>query len=100
MKTARMAVSLLLGTALLAGCSDRDIPAAPRVSAADAAVTVQSAGSLVELSRPNAVGTCDDGFASGAWSIDEAEEPFVAVNPVRPDNIVAAWIQGPFQNLV
>jgi len=95
-----IAGGLLFAAAFMAGCSDGNIPAAPRVPGADAAVAVQNAGSLVELSRPNAVGTCDDGFASGAWSIDEAEEPVVAVNPVRPSNIVAAWIQGPFQNIV
>src|SRR5438876_10312970 len=89
---------LLLGAALLVGCVDRNEPTAPSTPLASAAGAVS--GSPVELSRPNAVGTCDDGFASGVWPIDEAEEPFVAVNPVRPDNIVAAWIQGPFQNLV
>src|SRR5437773_2717267 len=95
----RMESLLLLAAALLAACTDRDTPSAPSTRPlASAAGAV--GGSLVELSRPNAVGTCDDGFASGAWSIDEAEEPVVAVNPVRPSNIVAAWIQGPFQNIV
>ena len=94
----RMESWLLLGGVLLAACSDRDIPSAP--STRPLAATAAAVGSLVEISRPNAVGTCDDGFASGAWSIDEAEEPFVAVNPVHPSNIVAAWIQGPFQNIV
>ena len=87
----------LLG--LLAGCTERNIPTAPSTRPL-ASATAGDGGSLVELSRPNAVGTCDDGFASAAWSIDEAEEPSVAVNPVRPGNIVAAWIQGPFQNIV
>src|SRR3989442_13475132 len=96
------AIPVLLAVALLGllvGCVDRTTPTAPSTPPlASAAGAVE--GSLVELSRPNAVGTCDDGFASGAWSIDEAEEPSVAVNPVRPGNIVSAWIQGPFQNIV
>src|SRR5215831_2470300 len=58
-------------------------------------------GSLIELSRPNAVGTCDDGVTvPGPGTINDAAEPFVAVNPVNPKNIVTAWIQGPFQNIV
>jgi len=88
----------MLGAALLVGCVDRNEPTAPSTPLASAAGAVS--GSPVELSRPNAVGTCDDGFASGVWPIDEAEEPFVAVNPIHPSNIVAAWIQGPFQNIV
>lgn len=58
-------------------------------------------GPLVEISRPNAVGTCKSGFTVFAnWSIDSAEEPFVAVNPVHSNNVVAAWIQGPLQAVV
>src|ERR1700720_20329 len=58
-------------------------------------------GPLIELSRPNAVGNCNDGFnLFGTWPTDDTEEPFVAVNPVQPDNIVAAWIQGPFQDII
>ena len=58
-------------------------------------------GPLVELSRPNAVGTCDDGFSlPGTWTLNDADEPFVAVNPVHPNNIVATWWQGPLQNVV
>ena len=56
---------------------------------------------LVEISRPNAVGSCNTGFkAVPAWPTDDAEEPFVAVNPVHRNNIVAAWIQGPWQDIV
>ena len=55
----------------------------------------------VEVSRPNAVGSCNTGFVVfGTWNLDDAEEPSVAVNPVNPDNIVASWIQGPFQDNV
>jgi hypothetical protein len=58
-------------------------------------------GPLIELSRPNAVGSCNDGFnLFGTWPTDDTEEPFVAVNPVEPNNIVAAWIQGPFQDII
>jgi hypothetical protein len=59
-------------------------------------------GPLIELSRPNAVGACDSGFVSlpGTWTLDDALEPVVVVNPTNPRNIVAAWIQGLFQNIV
>jgi len=58
-------------------------------------------GPLIELSRPNAVGSCNDGFnLAGTWPTDDTEEPFVAVNPVHPNNIVAAWIQGPLQDII
>ena len=58
-------------------------------------------GPLVELSRPNAVAGCDDGLVlPGPYTLDDAAEPFVAANPINPRNIVAAWIQGPFQNIV
>ena len=58
-------------------------------------------GPLIELSRPNAVGTCDDGISGpGPGTINDAAESYVVVNPVNPKNIVAAWIQGPFQNIV
>src|SRR5216117_3326781 len=100
MKAICIAGSLLLVAAFLVGCSDRNTPAAPRLPSADVATAAQNGGSLVELSRPNAVGTCDDGFGGGAWPVDEASEPSVAVNPVHPSNIVAAWIQGPFQDII
>src|SRR3989441_4275995 len=96
----RMESCLLLGAALIAACSNRDTPTASSthpLASADATVS----SSLIELSRPNAVGTCNTGFnAFGTWPTDEAEEPSVAVNPVRPNNIVAAWIQGPFQDVI
>jgi hypothetical protein len=61
---------------------------------------VSQPSSLVELSRPNAVGTCDTGFHAVAMTLDDAAEPYVAVNPAHPNNIVAAWIQGPFQDVI
>jgi hypothetical protein len=58
-------------------------------------------GPLVELSQPNAVGTCDDGFRlPGTMTLDDTAEISLAVNPVNPNNFVAAWIQGPLQNVV
>lgn len=61
----------------------------------------QEVRQLVELSRPNAVGSCDTGFrAFGTWPIEEAQEPIAAVNPIRPNNIVTAWTQGPFQDII
>ena len=77
------------------------------VSLALAALTVSSArasslGPLIELSRPNAVGACDTGFPGppGNWTLDDTFEPFMAVNPVNPKNIVAVWIQGLLQNII
>src|SRR3989454_11091196 len=100
METIRTILSVVLSAAL-GGLRRPQPPHGPRVPGANAAVAAQNAGSLVELSRPNAVGTCNTGFnAFGTWPTDEAEEPSVAVNPVDPNNIVAAWIQGPFQDII
>jgi len=57
---------------------------------------------LVELSRPNAVGSCDTGLKmpSDPWPTDEAGEPVVAVNPIHPNNIVTTWIQGSLQDII
>jgi hypothetical protein len=58
-------------------------------------------GPLIELSQPNPVAGCDDGFSvPGKWTVNDATEPFVAVNPVHPNNMVVAWILGPFQNVI
>jgi hypothetical protein len=58
-------------------------------------------GAQVELSQPNAVGSCDNGFrVPGTMTPDDAAEPFMAVNPAHQNNIVAAWIQGPVQNII
>src|SRR2546428_592140 len=60
-----------------------------------------SLGPLIELSRPNAVGTCDSGIRGpGPGTINDAAESWVVVNPMNPKNLVATWIQGPFQNIV
>jgi hypothetical protein len=56
-------------------------------------------GPLIELSQPNAVGICDDGFRlPGTMTPDDAAETYLAVNPTNPSNFVAVWIQGPLQN--
>jgi len=61
----------------------------------------QNLGPLVEISRPNVVAGCDTGFNTfGTFSLDDATEPAVATNPMHPNNIVAAWIQGPFQDII
>jgi hypothetical protein len=58
-------------------------------------------GPLVELSRPNPVGNCDDGFrVPGTFTLNDATEPAIAVNPAHPNNIVASWIFGPFQDVI
>jgi hypothetical protein len=59
------------------------------------------ASPLVELSSPNAVGTCDDGFRlPGTMTVNDAGETMLVVNPTNPNNLVAVWIQGPIQNNV
>jgi hypothetical protein len=65
------------------------------------AQTIQ-VGPVVEISRPNAVpGGCNTGFtAFGTFPIENATEPFVAVNPINPKNVVAAWFQGVFQDMI
>lgn len=57
---------------------------------------------LVELSPRNAVGSCDTGMKmpSGPWPTDEAGEPVVAVNPIHPNNVVTAWMQGHAQDII
>src|SRR5438093_8463861 len=61
--------------------------------------SASSLGPLIELSRPNPVGICDDGFRlPGTMTVDDAAETMLVVNPANPNNIVAVWIQGPIQN--
>jgi BNR repeat protein len=63
----------------------------------------QDIGPLVEISRPNAVGSCNTGFTPFVgltWSTDHALEPFVAANPINPRNVAAAWYQGLFQDMI
>ena len=61
---------------------------------------VSQPGPLVELSQPNPLGDCDSGFRFGAFTLNAAVEPAIAVNPIHPNNVVASWIFGPFQDLI
>src|SRR5258708_490378 len=64
-------------------------------------VAAATPGPLVELSQPNPVGTCDDGFRlPGTWTINDAVEPAIAVNPLNPNNVVASYFIGPVQNVI
>ncbi len=67
--------------------------------AAPAHAQLSQPGPMIELSVPDALGSCDTGFRlPGTMTLADAAEPFVAVNPVHPNNIVAALIQGPLQD--
>ena len=58
-------------------------------------------GPLVELSQPNPLAGCNSGFLPpGTMTLNDAAEPTIAVNPVHPNNMVAAWIGGDFQNVI
>src|SRR5215472_19275188 len=58
-------------------------------------------GPLIELSQPNPLAGCNSGFQPpGTMTLNDAAEPFIAVNPVHQNNIVAAWIGGDFQNII
>jgi hypothetical protein len=67
-----------------------------------AAAQVSQLGPLVELSQFNPLAGCDDGFRGlpGPISLNDGLEPFVAANPVHPNNIVAPWIRGNLQDVV
>ncbi len=60
---------------------------------------VNSLGPLIEISQPNPLAGCDDGWRlPGTMTLNDSAEPFVAVNPANPNNVVAAWIGGIAQN--
>jgi len=64
-------------------------------------VTAATLGPLVELSQPNPLAGCNSGFLPpGTMPLNDAAEPFIAVNPVHQNNMVAAWIGGDFQNVI
>lgn len=68
-----------------------------------AGLPAASLGSLIELSRPNSVGSCDDHFVTlpeTSMSLDDAFESFMAVNPVNQKNLVVVWTQGLLQNII
>src|SRR5690349_19992502 len=47
-------------------------------------------GPLIELSRPDAVGTCDDGITGPVpCTISDDAESYVVLNPMNPKNLVA-----------
>jgi probable HAF family extracellular repeat protein len=50
-------------------------------------------GPLIEISNPDPLANCPP---SGFQPPDEAAEPYVAVNPANPKNIVAEWIDHGF----
>jgi len=55
---------------------------------------------LVEISRPNPLAACDDGFhPPGTGTIETAAETTVAVNPIDPRNIVGVSIGGFAQSI-
>src|SRR5207302_628968 len=64
------------------------------------ATLASTLGPLIELSQPNPVGTCDDGFRIPGITLNDTFEPYVTVNPRNPNNVVATWTLGPIQNVV
>src|SRR5258708_32669204 len=57
-------------------------------------------GPPIEISFPNPLAGCNDGFTPpGNWTIQDAGEPCVAVNPLNPKNVVALWMSGLIQNI-
>jgi hypothetical protein len=64
-------------------------------------VSSATLGPLVELSQPNPVGICDNGFRlPGTWTVNDAVEPAIAVNPANPNNVVASYFIGSVQNVI
>jgi hypothetical protein len=67
-----------------------------------ASAAPQNLGPLVELSQTNPVGGCDTAFNpfGYTWSTDHATEPFITASPFNPGNVVAAWFQGLWQDMI
>jgi hypothetical protein len=64
------------------------------------AAQVATKGPPIEVSFPNPLAGCNDGFTPpGNWTIQDAGEPCVAVNPLNPKNVVALWMGGLIQNI-
>ena len=62
---------------------------------------VSTRGPLVEISLPNPLAGCNDGFPiPGNMTINDSFEPYIAVNPRNPDNLVAIWTGGLIQSAV
>ena len=94
-------LALLAAVFLAAACTDSSTVVAPVHSTPKPSLALATGSGPVEISRPNAVGTCNTGVDPfGTWSNDHTEEPFVAVNPIHSNNVVAAWIQGPLQDVI
>jgi hypothetical protein len=65
------------------------------------AAQVATKGPPIEVSFPNPLAGCNDGFAPpGNWTIQDAGETCVAVNPLNPKNVVALWMGGLIQNII
>ena len=57
-----------------------------------AAAQFSTLGPLVEISLPNLLAGCDDGFTiPGNMTTNDSFEPYVVVNPRNPANFVAIW---------
>src|SRR5258708_6921162 len=68
---------------------------------ANTAAAQGALGPPIELSFPNPLAGCNDGFTPpGNWTIQDAGEPCVAVNPLNPKNVVALWMSGLIQNII
>jgi hypothetical protein len=84
----------VLGTALIGCVMAGSIPAAAQAQSI-------LLGPLIELSQPNPLAGCNSGFVPpGTMTLNDAAEPALAVSPVNPNNMVAAWIGGDFQNVI
>jgi len=94
-------LTLVVAVAVLtAACTEAATVTVPTHNPLRPSLAMASGPGPTEISRPNAVGACNTGNDPfGTWSNDHAEEPFVAANPLHSGNIVAAWIQGPFQDI-
>jgi len=97
MKTTRISKILALKrfSVGLAGMALASLLAMPNIARSS------QLGPLVELSQPNPLAGCNSGFLPpGTMTLNDAAEPFIAVNPVHPNNVVAGWIGGDFQNII
>ncbi len=58
-----------------------------------------SLGPLAEVSLPNPLAGCNDGFViPGNMTGNDSFEPCIAINPLNPANIVAIWTGGLMQS--
>jgi hypothetical protein len=60
---------------------------------------VNTLGPLLEISLPNPLAACNDGFPiPGNMTVDDSFEPHISVNPMNPANIIAIWTGGLIQS--